>query len=182
MQKRLSRKKKGSKNRKKARVRVAKYAEHIARIRQDHLHKLSHKLVHSYSFIAYEGLEIQNMVKNHRLARSIEESSWGNFIQLLQYKAESAGCVTVSVEPQYTTMTCNKCKNMQKMPLNKRVFVCEKCGMEEDRDINASMNIYERGLLKRATEGHSGSQACGDDVRPPIREAFAEEAGTIRVA
>ncbi|MEM3215942.1 MAG: zinc ribbon domain-containing protein [Candidatus Micrarchaeaceae archaeon] len=71
---------------------------------------------------------------------------------------------------------------MQEMPLNKRTFICEKCGNKKDRDINASMNILERGISARATEGHSGSQACGDDVRPSTREAVAEEAGTIRVA
>ncbi|MEM4065246.1 MAG: RNA-guided endonuclease TnpB family protein, partial [Candidatus Micrarchaeaceae archaeon] len=179
LQQNISRKKKGSHNRKKAVVKFARYAEHIARIKQDFLHKLSHNLVNSYSFIAYENLEIQNMVKNHRLARSIEEASWGNFTQLLQYKAESAGCVAVGVNPQYTSMMCNECGNVQEMPLNKRVFICEKCGKKEDRDINASMNILERGILKRATSGHGESQACGDNVRPSAREAVAEEAGTI---
>ena len=173
----VSRKKKGSHNRKKAVVRLARYSEYTANIRQDFLHKLSHELVNSYSLIAYEDLEIANMVKNHKLARSIEESSWGNFTQLLQYKAESAGCVAVAVKPQYTSMTCSRCGNVQKISLSQRTFFCEKCGMKEDRDINASINI-----LKRATEGHSGSQACGDDVRPSAREAVAEEAGTIRVA
>ena len=178
LQQDISRKKKGSHNRKKAVIRFAKYSEHIARIRQDRLHRLSHELVNSYSFIAYEDLEIQNMVKNHHLARSIEESSWGNFTQLLQYKAESAGCVAVGVNPQYTSMTCNECKNVQKISISQRIFLCEKCDLQKDRDINASINI----LHKATTEGHSGSQACEDDVRPSAREAVAEEAGTIRVA
>ena len=173
LQQGIARKKKGSKNRKKATIRFARYSDHIARIGHDFLHKLSHTLVNSYSFIAYENLEIQNMVKNHKLARSIEESSWGNFTQLLQYKAESAGCVAVGVKPQYTSMTCNECKNVQKMPLSKRTFLCGKCGMSRDRDANASINI-----LERATEGHSGSQACGDYIRPSAREAVAAEAGT----
>ncbi|MEM3181403.1 MAG: zinc ribbon domain-containing protein [Candidatus Micrarchaeaceae archaeon] len=88
----------------------------------------------------------------------------------------------MAVSPQYTTITCNECGNVQEIPLNKRTFICEKCGNKEDRDINASMNILERGILARATEGHSGSQACGDDVRPSARKAVADEAGTIRVA
>ncbi len=192
LQQGISRKKKGSHNKKKAVVRFATYAEHITRIRHDFLHKLSHNLVNSYSFIAYEELKVANMMRNHHLARSIGESSWDNFTQLLQYKAGSAGCVAVSVNPQYTSMTCNECKNVQKMPLNKRTFLCEKCGMSKDRDINASINILERALdsispnfadkVGKATEGHSGSQACGDDVRPSVREAIAEEAGTIWVA
>ena len=177
LQQNVSRKRKGSRNRNKAVIRFARYSEHIARIRQDCLHKLSYNLTHSYSLIAYEDLEIPNMMKNRRYAKSISESSWGNFTQMLQYKAESAGCVAVAVNPQYTTMTCSNCRNVQKVSISQRTFICEKCGMRKDRDINASINI-----LKRATEGHSGSKACGDDIRPSVREAVAEEAGTIRVA
>ena len=192
LQQNVSRKRKGSRNRKKAVIRFARYSEHIARIRQDCLHKLSYNLVHSYSFIAYEDLEIPNMVKNRRYAKSISECSWGNFTQMLQYKAESAGCVAVTVNPQHTTMTCSNCGNMQRMSISQRTFICEKCGMRKDRDINASVNILGRALNStssnfdsktvKATEGHSGSQACGDNVRPSARKAVAEEAGTIRVA
>ena len=114
------------------------------------------------------------MIKNHRLARSIQESSWGNFTQLLQYKAASAGCAAVGVKPQYTSMTCNECRNVQKISLSQRTYICQKCGHAEDRDINASKNI-----LKRATGGHSGSQACEVDVRPSAGEAVAVESGTI---
>ena len=192
LQQNVSRKRKGSHNRKKAVIRFARYSEHIAMIRQDCLHKLSYNLAHSYSLIAYEDLEIPNMVKNRRYAKSISESSWGNFTQMLQYKAESAGCVAVAVNPQYTTMTCSNCRNVQKVSISQRTFICEKCGMKKDRDINASINILDRALdssssnfdskAVKATEGHSGSQACGDDVRPSVREAVADEAGTILVA
>ena len=188
LQQGISRKQKGSHNRKKAVFRFAGYSEYIARIRQDRLHKLSHELVNSYSFIAYEKLNIANMTKNHHLARSINESSWGSFTQLLQYKAESAGCVAVGVNPQYTTMTCNNCRNVQRIFLLQRTFLCEKCGLRIDRDINASKNILERALnlegsnfdniIVKATEGHSGSQACKDDGRPSVREAVADESGT----
>ena len=173
----ISRRKKGSLKRKKAIRKFAKYAEHILRIRKDALHKLSHQLVNSYSFIAYEELNIAGMVKNHHLAKSISESSWGNFTQMLQYKAESAGCAAVGVNPQHTSMTCNECKNVQKISLSQRTFICEKCNYTEDRDINAAKNI-----LERATEGHSGSNASGDDIRPSARRAAAEERGTTRVA
>ena len=178
LQQNISRKVKGSHNRKKAVVKFARYSEYISRIREDTLHKLSHELVNSYSFIAYEDLEIGNMIKNHRLARSIQESSWGNFTRLLQYKAESAGCVAVGVKPQYTSVTCNECKSVHKISLSQRTFICEKCNHTEDRDINASKNIFERAI-SQTTEGHSGSQACGDDVRPSVREAIVAEAGTI---
>ena len=129
------------------------------------------------------------MMGNHRLAREIGEASWGNFAQLIQYKAERAGCVAVGANPKYTSMTCNKCKNVQKISLFQRTFLCVKCGISEDRDINASINILERALNSissnfdsktvKATEGHSGSQACGDNVRPSAREAVAVESGTI---
>ncbi len=132
------------------------------------------------------------MVKNRRYAKSISESSWGNFTQMLQYKAESTGCVAVAVNPQYTTMTCSNCGNMQRMSISQRTFICEKCSMRKNRDTNASINILDRALNSassnfdsrtvKATEGHSGSQACGDNVRPSARKAVAEEAGTIWVA
>ena len=174
IQKTISRRKKGSSNRKKAIRRFAKYCEHISQIREDHLHKLSYNLVHSYSFIAYEELKIANMVRNHHLAKSISESSWGNFIQMLQYKAESAGCVVVGVNPKDTSKTCSGCGNIQDMPLSERTFNCGKCGLSIDRDLNASKNI-----LKRATEGHSGSYASGDNIRPSHMKADVVESGTI---
>ena len=174
LQQDISRKVKGSHNRKKAVVKFARFSEHIIRIRNDLLHKVSHQFVNSYSFIAYEELGIANMVRNHNLAKSISESSWGNFTQMLQYKAESAGCVAVGVNPQYTSMTCSECGNIQEISLSQRTFACEKCSYTKNRDINAAQNI-----LDRATEGHSGSNACGDGVRPSSWKAVAEEAGTI---
>jgi len=176
LQKTISRRIKGSSNRRKAVRRFARYSEHISRIREDYLHKLSYNLVHSYSFIAYEELKIANMVRNHHLAKSISESSWGNFTQMLQYKAESAGCVAVGVNPQYTSMTCSECGNVQDMPLGKRIFNCESCKMSKDRDLNASINI-----LKRATAGHAGSHASGDFASTPQKEDASRivESGTI---
>ena len=174
IQRRLSRRGKGSKNRKKARIRLASISEHIARRRDDFLHKTSYGLVNSYSFIAYEKLQIANMMKNHHVARQITDVSWGNFIQYLCYKAESAGCRVVGVDPRNTTKTCSKCGNMQDIPLSERTYHCQNCGMSKDRDLNASINI-----LKRATEGHSESNASGDDARPQLREAIVNESGTI---
>ncbi len=175
LQKSISRRKKGSKNRKKSAFRFARYSEHISRIREDNLHKLSYYLVHSYSFIAYEELRIANMVRNRHLAKSISESSWGNFAQMLQYKAESAGCVAVGVNPQNTSKTCSECGNVQEMPLSERTFNCGKCGLNIDRDLNASKNI-----LKRATSGQGGSHASGDSASAPQKESASRivESGT----
>jgi IS605 OrfB family transposase len=120
---------------------------------------------------------VANMMKNHNLARSIGEESWGNFINHLQYTAESAGCVVVGVNPKDTSKTCSECGNIQDMLLFERTFHCQKCGMSKDRDLNASINI-----LKRATSGQGGSHASGDIVSPSAMKADFVERGTMRVA
>jgi putative transposase len=123
------------------------------------------------------------MVKNHRLAKAINYASWNKFFQLLSYKAESAGMKVTEVDPRNTSKTCSNCGNIQIMPLSKRIYLCEGCGMQEDRDINASINI-----LNRATVGQTGSYVQGDFVRPQqeamVKElktysASAEEAHTV---
>jgi putative transposase len=169
----ISRKKKGSRNRRKAVIRFAREYEYLTRVKEDYLHKLSFGLVNSYSFIAYEDLKIQNMMGSHHLARAIGEASWGNFADYLQYKAESAGCAAVGVNPRDTSKTCSDCGNVQEIALSERTFNCKRCGMSKDRDLNASINI-----LKRATEGQSGSHASGDGVRPSHMKAVIEERGT----
>ncbi len=117
------------------------------------------------------------MVKNHRFAKSINESSRCNFIQLLQYNAESAGCVAVVVKPQHIPMSCTECKNVQEISIAQRTFLCKKCSVSKDRGINVLINIFNR-----ATLGQRGSHACGEDVSTFIREAVVDEAGTIRAA
>jgi putative transposase len=112
------------------------------------------------------------MLKNHRLAKAINYASWNKFFQLLSYKAESAGMKVTEVDPRNTSKTCSSCGNIQTMPLSKRVYFCEGCGMQEDRDINASMNI-----LNRATAGHAESHVQGDYVRPQ-QEAVVKELKT----
>ena len=97
------------------------------------------------------------MQKNHYFAKSIADASWGRYKQMLHYKAWSAGCEVVEVNPRNTTKLCSNCGNLQDMPLSKRIYKCPICGHIEDRDINAAKNI-----LKRATAGRVGSYACGD--------------------
>ncbi len=172
IQRRLSNKKRGGKNRRRAKIKLARISEHIARQRDDFLHKTSHHLVNSYSFIAYEELKIANMMKNHHLARHIADVSWGNFTQYLCYKAESAGCRVVGVNPKNTSRTCSDCGNIQDIELSERTFLCQKCGMSKDRDLNASINIL-------TTAGLAGSNASGDVVRPQLQEAAVCELGTI---
>ena len=114
-----------------------------------------------YTSFAVEDLHIQNMVKNHRLAGSIQDASWNRFVQLLSYKTESAGLGVVKVDARNTSKMCSNCGNIQDMPLSERTYNCQRCGMSKDRDINASINI-----LKRATLGQRESHAQGENVRP----------------
>ncbi|EQD35859.1 protein containing Transposase, IS605 OrfB, partial [mine drainage metagenome] len=95
------------------------------------------------------------------MAGSIQDASWNRFIQLLSYKAESAGLGMVKVEARNTSKECSICGNIQEMPLSKRTYNCQKCGMSKDRDINASINI-----LKRAPLGQRESHAQGENIRP----------------
>lgn len=157
LQRKVSRKKKGSKNRRKAIFRLVRQHEKVANQRFDFLHKLSRKHVNSYSILAIENLKVQNMQKNHHLAKSIGDASWGTYKQFLRYKAWSAGCEVIGVSPNNTTRECSNCGNIKEMPLKERAYKCHSCGYEEDRDINAAKNI-----LARATAGLAGSHACGD--------------------
>ena len=165
-QKIVARRKKGSKRRERAKARLQKTYEYSANQSDDYLHKLSDTLVNSgYTSFGVENLHIQNMVKNHRLAGSIQNASWNRFIQMLSYKAESAGMKVIKVDARDTTQECSDCHHIktgsERLGLEDRIYHCNVCGLTMDRDINASINI-----LKRATVGHAGSHAQGEGVRP----------------
>ncbi len=172
LQRRLSRKKKGSINRKKARFKVAKLHERIFNQRHDFLHKTSFFIIKKFEVISVENLNINNMVKNHYLARSISDASWGFFVQMLSYKVERTGGRIAKVNPKNTSRTCSRCSNIQKISLLDREFRCMKCGFVCNRDLNASINID--------TAGRAEINACGDAVRPSFGKASFAEAGTIR--
>ena len=173
VQRRLSRKKKGSANRREERFRLARQHLKVANQRSDFLHKLSHRIARTYSFIAVENLQIKNMVHNHYLAKSISDVSWGNFIQMLSYKAVTCGGQLVKVNPRGTSKTCSQCGTLVDMPLSKRTFHCPNCGLVLHRDLNASFNIYDRAGLARI------STPVDDCVRPSLLKATVVEAGTI---
>jgi putative transposase len=161
---------KGSKRRERAKMKLQKEWEYITNLSNDYLHKLSAKLVGSgYTSFVIEKLNIRNMVKNHRLAGSIYNASWNKFVQLLSYKAESAGLEVIRVAARNTSRTCSNCGNIQEMLLSERMYSCSRCGLRIDRDINASINI-----LNRATAGHTESHARGDSVRPQNGAGVAE--------
>ena len=147
-QKGLSRKIKGSKNRDKARLKVAKIHASIKDARTDFLHKLTTKLVRENSLIAIEDLTIRNMVRNHKLARSISDAAWGEMFRQLEYKCEWYGRTLVEIDRFFpSSKRCNHCGFVvEKLPLDIRTWDCPSCGTEGiDRDINAGKNILAAG-------------------------------------
>lgn len=141
-QRKVSRRKKGSHNKEKAKSRVARLHERIRNKRRDFLHKLSTKYASRYDIIFLERLRILNMVRNHKLARQILDSGWGTFKNLLEYKAK----MIVEVEPAYTSINCSRCGNPVPKTLAVRTHRCNKCGLVIDRDYNASRNTKQEGL------------------------------------
>ncbi len=145
----LSRKQKKSKNRENARIKLAKINNHISNQRNDFAQKLSKKIVDNHNFIAYEDLNISNMLKNHKLAKSIEDASWGMLINDIIYKAERAGKYYIKVNPRNTSKKCSKCGNiMDDLSLDIREYHCSKCGLTIDRDLNAAINILNDAINK----------------------------------
>lgn len=142
----LSRKKKGSKNRNKQRIEVARIHGKIKNQRKDFAHKLSRTLVNTYDTIVFEKLQITNMVKNHHLAKSISDAGWGQLVDFTKFKAEWAGRVVQQVDPRNTSKECSKCGHIQDMPLSQRTYSCPECGNVIDRDHNAAINIKRKGI------------------------------------
>ena len=163
-QKALSRKQKGSNNRHKARVKVAKTHGKITDTRKDFLHKLTTQLVRENQTIVVEDLVVKNMVKNHKLAQSISDASWGELVRQLTYKCEWYGRELIKIDRWFpSSKRCGSCGQVvDKMPLNVREWDCPKCGINHDRDINASKNILAAGLAV---------SVCGSSVRPDRHES-----------
>ncbi len=156
-QKRLSRKKKGSENRKKQKIEVAKVHRTIRNQRTDFAHKTSRKLADSYDRIVFEDLQIRNMMQNHHLAKSISDAGWNQLMILTKSKAEYAGKVVEFVNAQNTSQNCSGCGNSVPKDLSVRTHSCPHCGLVLDRDHNAAINILKRSI---STAGTAGINAC----------------------
>ncbi len=145
-QRRLSGKTKGSSNRHKQKNRLAAIHKKIANQRRDLEHKASRAYVDKYDTIFVEDLSIRNMLKNHKLAKSISNASWYSFFQKLEYKAANAGILFRKVPPHQTSQGCSGCGKTIKKTLAQRTHVCDSCGLVLDRDHNAAINIRQKGI------------------------------------
>jgi putative transposase len=158
-QRNFARKQKGSKNRDKARLKIARIHAKIADQRFDGLHKLTTRLIRENQVICVESLAVKNLVRNHALAKSISDVGWGESVRQLEYKAAWYGRTLVKIDRWYpSSKRCHACGHiMDSLPLDVRLWTCPECGVRHDRDLNAAMNILAVGLTVNA---------CGETVRP----------------
>ncbi len=159
-QRRHARKQKGSKNRAKARQKVARIHARIADRRYDFLHQLSTRLIRENQTICVESLQVKNMVKNHSLAKAISDLGWSEFVSFLSYKAAWYGRNLVKIDKWYpSSKRCFDCGHLlDSLTLDVRIWTCPECGVVHDRDLNAAQNIHAVGLTV--------FEACGEAVRP----------------
>jgi putative transposase len=163
--KHLSRKQKGSNNSKKAALRLARLHRKVKNLRRDFLHKLTTWLARTKPVIVVEDLSVRGLSRSW-LSRSVADVGWGTFLRMLEYKAKWYGATLIVAPRSFpSTRLCSRCGHLHgKMPLSQRVFRCEACGLERDRDLNAALNLRAYGLahLTGPTASSAGSHACGD--------------------
>ena len=164
-QQHLSRKQKGSHQSEKQRLKIVRIHEKISNSRKDTLHKISTKLIRSYDIICLEDLNVKAMVKNHKLAKHISDCGWSMFVSMLEYKANWNDKQIVKINRFFpSSKTCNECGWIKSdLTLNDREWICESCGCEHDRDVNAAKNILTEGI--NLLSSGTGEYTDGDDVR-----------------
>jgi putative transposase len=179
-QRRVSRKKKGSTNRKKAINRLGRVHLKISRQREEHAKKVARCVIQSNDLVAYEDLRIKNLSKNHCLAKSINDVGWYQFRKWLEHFGVKFGKITIAVNPAYTSQECSSCGTHVKKSLSMRTHVCQ-CGFILDRDWNAAINILKLAL---STTGHVGTwvkdpNASGDSTSTLIGAILSEQVGSM---
>jgi len=184
---RHSKKKKGSKNKVKSRIKLAKQYTNVRRQREDFHMKLARNLAMEVKYIGVEDLNIQGMVRNRCLSKSISDAGWGQFLTYLKYyKTIFDGEIIEIGRFEPTSKLCSSCEHKQDMPLQNRTFKCENCGLEIDRDFNASINIKNLTIkkliekIKLNTDGQSEIYVCGDSIRPFFE--FTQERAIVKEA
>jgi putative transposase len=176
----VSRKKKGSANRRKAVNKLGRVHLKISRQREEHAKRVARCVIQSNDLVAYEDLRIKNLVKNHCIAKSINDAGWYQFRKWLEYFGAKLGKVTVAVNPAYTSQECSNCGTVVKKSLSMRTHVC-KCGFVLDRDWNAAINILKIAL---STIGHMGTwvidpNASGDSTSTLAGAILSEQVGSM---
>ena len=159
-QRKLNKKKKGSNNREKAKLKVSKLHKKVKNQRNDYQHKVSRELADKFKVICLETLKVKNMVKNRRLAKAIQDTSWNSFVSKLEYKVAENQSYLVKIDSYYpSSKTCSNCGCVKKeLKLSERTYKCNECGFEIDRDLNASINILNVGLKQiEATDATVGT-------------------------
>src|SRR6266581_2016482 len=173
LHRRVSRKQKKGKNRKKARQRLTKAYLKVQRQREDFARKTANALVSSHDLIAYELLQIRNLVKNHKLAKSIHDAAWGQFLRWVKAYGIMHDVPVIAVPPHFTSQDCSGCGERVKKTLSTRTHVCPQCGLVLDRDENAAVNILQQALHHR-TVGHTGTGGSNRETlgeRRPLRKS-----------
>ena len=179
-QRRVSCKNKGSTNRKKAINKLGRVHLNISRQREEHAKRLARCVIQSNDLVAYEDLRVKNLVKNHCLAKSINDAGWYQFRKWLEYFGTKFGRMTVAVNPAYTSQNCSTCGATVKKSLSTRTHICQ-CGCELDRDHNAAINILNTAL---STTGHVGTwildpNASGDLATTVLGANLSQQAESM---
>ncbi|CAA9391796.1 MAG: Mobile element protein, partial [uncultured Chloroflexia bacterium] len=153
-QRTLARRTKGSHRRSKAARSVAQTHLKIERQRRDFHFKVAHRYAMLYALLVVEALNIQGMVRNRHLSKSIHDAGWAAFLSILTYKAERAGSAVVRVPAAYTTQRCSRCGDLTPKSLSVRTHVCQHCSFVMDRDQNAAVNILRAGARPSSDDVH----------------------------
>ncbi|PKL75093.1 MAG: transposase, partial [Candidatus Melainabacteria bacterium HGW-Melainabacteria-1] len=163
-----ARKQKGSHNREKARLKVAKVYQKATRVRHDFQHKITYHLARENQAVVVEKLHLKGMMKNHCLARALADAALGSFIEKLEYKLERQGGHLVVVDRFFpSSKLCSSCDHkLDALPLQRRTWICPACGVQHDRDINAAKNLKQEGIRLLTAAGFTVA-ACGGLHKTP---------------